>query len=69
MVRFSAGGSGWWMQDFDLIQFMIGGVDIAIQHIRNQGQAAPGMVEGDDGIGEEIDAIRDLCPASFSTPR
>ncbi len=57
------------MRAQDLIQFAIGRFNIAIQHICNEGQAAPGMIEGDDRIGKKIDAIRDLRRASCGTLR
>jgi hypothetical protein len=36
----------------DLIEFLIGGFHIAIQHICDEEDTATGMVKGDDGVGE-----------------
>ena len=47
---------------FNFIKFSIRGFDITIEDVRDQRQTAPRMVERDDGIGEEEDAIgRGMC--------
>jgi hypothetical protein len=54
----------------DLVEFAIRGFDITIEDVRDQGQTAARMVEGDDGIGEEkIPSGTSIAydPASFST--
>lgn len=45
----------------DLIQFSICGFNIAIEDVRNQGQTSPRVIERDDGVGEEEDAVWDTA--------
>ena len=45
----------------DLIQFSICGFDIAIEDVRNERQTPPRVIERDDGVGEEEDAIGDTA--------